>query len=112
MKPFFFILHTDRSVMILPDTLAHLDGHTIITETYSVFNDTGRYDPNIPRSKESSQHLEDNRDPDYLGYIRFEVPDKLFSYQPGHLHRLHTDEVEELISLISEVRADPKIWTV
>lgn len=111
MKPLFFTLHTDRPVMILPDTLAHLDGHIVITETYSIFKDTGRYDANIPRTKESSQHLEENKDPDYLGYIRFEIPDKLFSYSPGHYHRLHEDEVEELITLISEVRANPKVWS-
>ncbi|MEO3402880.1 hypothetical protein AAFN85_03195 [Mucilaginibacter sp. CAU 1740] len=111
MKPLFFTLHTERSVMILPDTLAHLDGHIIITETYSVFKDTGRDDPNTQRTKESSQHLEANRDPDYLGYIRFEVPDKLFSYSPGQVHRLHADEVEELITLISEVRANPQVWS-
>ena len=96
--------------MIIPDTQAHLDGHTIITHTYSVFKDMGTGNPLFARSKENTLHLEEIKDPNYFGYITFEMPDKLFSYTADGSLELNTDEVEQVIEFLSDVRSNPELW--
>ncbi|WP_448701892.1 hypothetical protein ACFGVR_06460 [Mucilaginibacter sp. AW1-3] len=39
MKPLYVAIARDLKLMVIPDTQAHLDRHTIITRTYSVFRD-------------------------------------------------------------------------
>ena len=51
--------------MVIPDTEAHQNGHTILTFTYSIFLDTGSGNPFFARSKESTLHLEKITDPNY-----------------------------------------------
>lgn len=110
MKPLFFTLHTKLDLMILPDTLAHLNGHTVITETYSIFKNTGsRWEP-IAHTRESELHLEHTKYPDYLGYLRFDVPGKLFTYTAADHTGLNSYEINELIELLSEIRGNPKLW--
>lgn len=112
MKPLYFTLHSNLKLMILPDTMAHLDGHAVITHTYSIFKNTGRMDPVIVRAKEGKEHLQHNTDPDYLGEIRFEVPDKLFNYEPGIRTRLTSEEVTELIELLTHIRSNSQLWSI
>jgi hypothetical protein len=69
--------------MIIPYTLAHMDGHPVVTYTYSIFRDTQTGNPLLGRTKESSLHLEAIDDPNYFGYLTFELPDKLFNYTPA-----------------------------
>jgi len=111
MVPLYFKLHHDMSLMIIPDTAAHLDGHPIITHTYSVFKDTGLGNSLAAQSKESTLHLEKITDPNYFGYITFEMPDKLFSYTADGTLELTRDEVEEIIEFLSHVRTNPSLWT-
>ncbi|TSD66437.1 hypothetical protein FFF34_003265 [Inquilinus sp. KBS0705] len=100
------------SLMIIPDTLAHVDGHPIVTRTYSIFRDTETGNPLLARSKESSLHLEVIKDPNYFGYITFELPDRLFSYTPNEKNQLSGDEVEQVIEFLSHLRENPTLWTV
>ena len=110
MKPIFVTLYTRRKLLILPDCKIHSNGHVVITDTYSLFKDTGQTHHRLSQSKEKDMHREDNHDPDYLGYLRIEVPDKLFAYvAPDHIG-LDTGEVEELIEWLTEIRANPKLW--
>ncbi|TSJ38919.1 hypothetical protein FO440_20700 [Mucilaginibacter corticis] len=111
MVPLFFKLHNELSLMIIPDTAVHLDGHTIITHTYSVFKDTGSGNPFVARSKESTLHLEIINDPSYYGYITFEMPDKLFTYTADGTLELTRDEVEQTIELLSHIRTNPALWS-
>ncbi|MDN3547834.1 hypothetical protein [Mucilaginibacter aquaedulcis] len=111
MIPLFFQPHSALSLMIFPDTLAHLDGHTIITHTYSIFSDLGTTNRQLIRSRESMLHLEKIDDPNYYGFITFEMPDKLFTYTAdGHL-LLETGEVEQVIEFLSDIRTNPGLWT-
>jgi len=97
--------------MVIPDSQAHLDGHTILTYTYSIFkNTTGGDDEFL--EKESVLHIEKKHDPDYLGYITFEQPGKLFTYTADGSEDLASDEVEEIIELISHYRDTPKLWSL
>jgi hypothetical protein len=110
MKTLYFTLESDLKVMVIPDTQAHLDGHTIITHTYSIFMDTGNGNPLLSRSKESTLHLEHIIDPNYCGYLTFEAPGKIFSYTADGKSELNSDEVTELIEHLSNVRDNPSLW--
>lgn len=111
MKTLYFTLASNLKVMVIPDTQAHLDGHTIITHTYSVFKDTGMGNPLIARSKESTLHLEQIKDPGYYGFITFENPGRMFSYTADGQQELTSEEVTELIEHLSNVRDNPALWT-
>jgi hypothetical protein len=60
-----------------------------------------------PRSKESTLHLEKIEDPEYYGYIFFEQPGKLFTYTPDGPRELDSDQVQELIEHLSDIRDNP-----
>jgi hypothetical protein len=111
MSPIYFTLNPELSLMIIPDTLAHLDGHAINTHTYSIFLDTRSGNPLIARSKESSLHLEEIDDPSYCGYLTFELPGKLFNYTPDGQRRLSSQEVQQLIGHLSDIRDNPGLWS-
>ena len=111
MKTLYFTLENNLKVMVIPDTLAHLDGHTIITHTYSVFKDNGSGNPLLARSKDSTLHLEQITDPDYFGFITFEKPGSLFSYTADGQQELTSEEATELIEHLSDVRDNPALWT-
>jgi hypothetical protein len=110
MKPLYFTLQNGLRVMVIPDTQAHLDGHTIITHTYSVFQDTGLGNPLIARSKENTLHLEHIKDPYYYGYLTFELPGTLFTYTADGQKELSSEEATELIEHLSDVRDNPGLW--
>jgi hypothetical protein len=104
MSPIFFTLHNDKHLMIIPDTRAHLNGHEIITFTYSIFNDKQDGTPNPAQGKESALHLENNSDPDYYGFITFERPGSLFSYTSDGVLELTAEESNEVIEHLSHIR--------
>lgn len=96
--------------MIIPDTAAHLDGHPVITHTYSIFKDKGTNKPALARSKESILHLERITDPDYYGYITFDIPGRLFTYTADGTLELSDEETQEVIELLSNARTNPALW--
>ena len=108
MKPIYFTLGDDLQLMIIPDTQAHVDGHPVITYTYSIFRN--KEDPFYAEMKESRLHLSKNNDPDYFGFITFEQPDKIFSYTADGFNTLTREEIEVLIEKISEYRNAPQKW--
>jgi hypothetical protein len=110
MSPLHFTLSNRLKLMAIPDTRAHLDGHTVITYTYSIFLDIDAGNPLISRSKESTLHLEKIDDPHYYGYITFERPGSIFSYTPDGKQYLTRDEVEEVIEHLSDIRDNPALW--
>ena len=111
MKVLHFTLENQLKVLIIPDTQAHLNGHTIITHTYSLFKNIDAGNPLIARSKESTLHLEHIEDPNYYGYLTFELPGSLFTYTADGQRELASDQINELIELLSDVRDNPSLWT-
>ncbi|UOE48801.1 hypothetical protein MTO98_30850 [Mucilaginibacter sp. SMC90] len=110
MTPLFIKLNGGLELMVIPDTTAHLDGHTILTYTYSIFRDIGAGNPLLSRSKESTLHLEQIDDPEYYGFITFEKPGKLFSYTADGQRELESYQVNELIEHLSDIRDNPASW--
>ncbi len=109
MSALFFHID-DLPLMVIPDTQAHLNGHAIITYTYSIFKDNGRASVELEKSKSSELHLTKHNDPDYMGYITFEDPGKLFTYTADGNEDLTADQVEQVIEHITHYRDNPNLW--
>lgn len=110
MKPLSITLNDGLKLMVIPDTTAHLDGHTVLTYTYSIFRDIGAGNPLISRSRESTLHLEEINDPEYYGFLTFEKPGKLFTYTTDGRQELDSAQVRELIEHLSDIRDNPASW--
>lgn len=112
MKPIHITIDHKTSLIIIPDSQAHMDGHPVLTYTYSIYRDQKNGDRNQVSSKEANLHLEKNNDPDYMGYITFEQPGRLFTYTADGATDLESDEVQEIIEQISEYRDTPNMWQI
>jgi hypothetical protein len=110
MSAIFFSVGTSLPVMVIPDTRAQADGHAVITYTYSVYRDTSDGNPALEESKEGELHLSKHTDPNYMGFITFEDPGKLFTYTADGKEDLDSDQVEEIIEQISHYRDNPTMW--
>jgi len=111
MKPFFITTANNLSLIIMPESEAHADGHPVLTYTYSIY----RRDTTVVSSLNQPDKLlqlskKDNRD--YLGYITFEQPGKVFSYFADGEDELSSDEVVDVIDEINHFRGTPQLWTI
>jgi hypothetical protein len=111
MQPFYITIGEDIPLMIMPDSDAHADGHAVLTYTYSIYKDSKGEGVKM-RTRESNMHLSKNDDPDYLGYITFEQPGRMFTYTSDGSEELSSDEVEEIIELITHYRDRPSEWII
>ncbi|SDF74755.1 hypothetical protein SAMN05216464_1287 [Mucilaginibacter pineti] len=112
MKPIQMTIGDRSPLMIIPDSEAHVDGHPVLTYTYSVYQlelpaaDAGRV--NIEKLSGPQRKEE----PRYLGYITFEQPGKLFTYTADGHDDLSGAEVEEIIEKLNEYRDSPQMWQI
>jgi len=102
MVPLFFSLGNRLELMIIPDSDAHVNGQTILTNTYSIFRDIAQQDPRQSESKEATLHLERVKDPDYYGYLSRKGPGRVFTYMADGKKELSPDEVAQLIEQIKD----------
>jgi len=112
MKPIFIKTRADLSLIIIPDSQAHVDGHPVLTYTYSIYRRKPAYDDAPMEDTDSLLGPQSKDDPRYMGYITFEQPGKLFSYTADGKDDLHVDEVEEVIEQISHYRDTPQLWSI
>jgi hypothetical protein len=112
MTPIFFKVGDKLPVMVIPNTEAHVDGHPVLTYTYNVYLDEGLEDPAMIRLKEKELLLEKKKSPNYMGFITFEDPGKLFTYTADGQRDLSTDEVQEIIENITHYRDHPGLWQI
>jgi hypothetical protein len=110
MRPIYFTIGVNNSLMIIPDTQAHLDGHLVLTQTYHIYKKGSIKLNKDVLEQDNRLGLNKSDDPNYLGYITFEVPDKMFSYTADGKDRLDREEIEELIEQISNYRNNPDVW--
>jgi hypothetical protein len=111
MTPIFFLVGDKRPVKVIPNTQAQVDGHPVITYTYNIYSDikTDEFENEL---QESELLLEKKLDPNYLGYITFEDPGKLFTYTADGQGELTSTEVEEVIENISHYRDHSGMWSL
>lgn len=112
MKPIFFTVGTKLPLMVIPDSQAHIDGHPVLTYTYSIYRDKHLTNSEQINSKASELLLEKKHDPDYMGTITFELPGRLFNYECGEGQELTSSEVEEAIEQITHYRETPGMWQI
>lgn len=110
MSPFFFTINSDMPVMVIPDTQAHMDGHPVVTYSYTLY----RSQPGESEFKMSSVDKLLSPDKvkrtDYLGTLYFEQPYKSFSYTADGLNELDIDDVQQIIDMITAYRMNPEVW--
>lgn len=98
-------------MLIIPDTQAHLDGHAIITRTYYIYRQSGILINNELFDQEEKLTAPDKNNPDYMGYVVFDVPGKLFTYFPEGKTKLDSDALTEPIENLSHYRDNPGYWS-
>ena len=110
MKPFFITVGARLSLLVVPETEAHFNGHPVITYTYSLFiKNRDEYAHTV--IVEDVLKVDKQKHPDYMGSIVFEQPDKLFDYIPDGAKTLDGSMVQEIIERITEFRDKPKMWS-
>jgi hypothetical protein len=112
MTPIFFTVGAKLPVMVIPNTEAHIDGHPVLTYTYNLYFDEGFEDPATLRLKEKELLLDKKKSPNYMGFITFEDPGKLFTYTADGQMELSSDQVQEIIENISHYRDHPGLWQI
>lgn len=105
MHTFDVVIDDNLHLLVIPDSEAHLNGHVIITYSYSLYKSS-----RLDITKENNLHLEKNDDPDFMGTIIFEEPERLFKYESGSHNSLTSDEIEEAIEKITYYRNTPSLW--
>ncbi|MFA6086453.1 hypothetical protein [Mucilaginibacter sp.] len=110
MTPIFFTVGHGKSVKIIPNTQAQVNGHPVLTYTYNIYKNGGLDNKATLRRQESELLLEHKLDPNYLGYITFEDPGKVFTYTADGHDVLSATEIEEIIENISHYRDHPGLW--
>jgi hypothetical protein len=107
MSVFYFNIGSSLQLMAVPETRVYMDGHPILTHSYSLYKD-GTTDN--PEDVLSADDQKKQSNPNYLGYITFEIPGRVFNYVPDGQQSLSREEVEQAIEYISHYRDNPDIW--
>ena len=100
MAPLFFSLSNLLQLMVIRDSEAHLNGQSVLTKTYSIFQDMASRDPRQSKSKEGTLHLERINDPEYYGFLSLSTPNFKYTYTGDGPNNLSEDEAEQLIAQI------------
>jgi hypothetical protein len=111
MGPIFFTISNNKPVKVIPNIQGHADGHPVLTYTYNIYAD-GERDELVDEMQENELLLEKKLDPNYLGYIAFEDPGKMFTYTADGQGELTAAEVEEIIENITHYRDHPGMWNL
>lgn len=110
MQPIYLTLKENLNLMIIPDSDAHLDGHPVLTYSYSIYDMDNTTTSFV--DKESKLHLEEQDDPAYLGVIIYEQPGNKITYRPDGERELTVEEVEMIIEKITKYRDTPSMWSI
>lgn len=112
MTPIYFSIGDGKSIKIIPNIQAKANGHPVITYTYNIYMASEHEDDELEKRQEAELLLDKKLDPNYLGFITFEDPGKMFSYTPDGKDKLTATEIEEIIENISHFRDHPGMWNL
>lgn len=107
MAIFYFMIGNNLPLMVVPETRVYMDGHPILTHSYSIYKDytTDNLDDLFSPDEQKKQS-----NPNYLGYITFEIPGRIFNYVADGMQTLSREEVEQAVEQISHYRDNPDTW--
>ncbi|HKG07078.1 MAG TPA: hypothetical protein VKB19_11495 [Pedobacter sp.] len=110
MKPFYFTISDSIQVMVIPDADAHMDGHPVLTYSYTIYS----VSPGAPKSETVNTDAlltpDKRKNPDYLGTIFFDQPYKAFTYTCDGINELNGDQVQDIIERITLYRTHQSLW--
>ncbi|WP_299512074.1 hypothetical protein [Mucilaginibacter sp.] len=109
MAAFYFKIGNKLSIIAIPEMRVYMDGHPILTYSYSLYKNTAAEYPPSDILKEE-QHLKKQLDPNYLGFITFEIPGKLYNYVADGRQSLSKEEIEQAVEQIVHYRDNPALW--
>ncbi|MBL4677714.1 MAG: hypothetical protein JKY70_16160 [Mucilaginibacter sp.] len=110
MSPIFFNISGGKNLKIIPNVQAAANGHPVITYTYNIYVADEHEDDTLEFEQETELLLNKKLNPNYLGFITFEDPGKVFTYTPDGKDQLTATEIEEIIENISHFRDHPGMW--
>ena len=112
MKPIYLTILKTLDLMVMPDTDAHVDGHPVITRTYSIYKG-GKLNTEEEIFKiESELHLKNKHHPDYIGEFIIERPGRIYNFIADGHYELKPNEVRELVEQLNDHRDNPDKWIV
>ena len=112
MKPFYFTIESDLQVMVIPDADAHMDGHPVLTYSYTLYRTEPGAEQRQPASTDELLTPDKRKDPNYLGTIFFDQPYKAYTYTCDGMNELSGDQVQEIIEKITHYRSNPTLWRI
>ncbi|MCC8426720.1 hypothetical protein [Mucilaginibacter sp. UR6-11] len=107
MAAFYFNISSELPLMVVPETRVSMDGHPILTHSYSLYRNTNGDNADAVLSPDDQQR---QSNPNYLGSITFEIPGRVFNYIADGQASLSRDELEQAIEQISHYRDHPDLW--
>ena len=109
ITPAIFYLNINKSLhlKVVPETRVYMDGHPILTYSYSLYRDVDEEDVKALFNQDD-QKKQSNKN--YLGYITFEIPGKVFHYISDGQRDLDPEEVEQIVEKITHYRERPDFW--
>jgi len=110
MTPFFCKLDSQITVMVIPDSQAHVDGHPVLTYSYTLYRSEAGHSYVELSSADQLLAPDKIKHKDYLGTIYFDQPYKSFSYTADGINQLDVEDVEQVIRMITEYRMNQKLW--
>ena len=112
MKPFYFTIDDSVQVMVIPDADAHMDGHPVLTYSYTLYKVLPGAERSEKLNTDALLTADKRKDPDYLGTIFFDQPYKAFTYTCDGINELSGDQVQEVIEKINQYRNNPTVWRI
>lgn len=109
MEAFYFTVAKELHLMVVPEPRVYLDGHPVLTHSYSIYKNIGSDEP-LETLVNTESGLPKGSNPDYLGFVTFEIPGKLFNYVADGAESLSRDELEQVVEQISHYRDNPELW--
>lgn len=110
MTPFFCKISSEMTIMVIPDTQAHVDGHPVLTYSYTLYRTEPGHSEVELSSTDQLLAPEKVKHKDYFGTVYFEQPYKAFSYIADGRNELDAEDVEQVIDLITEYRMRQELW--
>ena len=110
MTPFFCKLNSETTIMVIPDTQAHVDGHPVLTYSYTLYRAEPGHSEVEMSSADQLMAPDKIKLKDYLGTIYFDQPYKSFSYTADGVNQMDVEDVEQVIGMITEYRMNQERW--